>query len=105
MRAINRGVRDAVGNPEAGHRRSHAPGAYADRSAEMLRLKTTLAIEMAHPEGRRLGIARDRSSTLWAFHRADDGCGEPRRQTLRRRSLHAESFAATGERVTSLAKS
>ena len=56
VRAINRGVSDVVRNPEAGIDAVMRRAPYADRKAEMLRLRTTLAIEMAHTEGRRIGI-------------------------------------------------
>ncbi len=56
VRAINRGVADVVRDPEAGIDAVLRRAPYANRNAEMLRLRTTLAIEMAHPEGRRLGI-------------------------------------------------
>jgi NitT/TauT family transport system substrate-binding protein len=56
VRAFNRGLADVVRDPEAGIDAVMRRAAYADRDAEMLRLKTTLGIEMAHAEGKRLGI-------------------------------------------------
>lgn len=56
VRAINRGVADVVRDPAAGIDAVMRRAPFADRKAEMLRLKTTLSIEMAHAEGRRLGI-------------------------------------------------
>lgn len=56
VRAVNRGVADAVRNPEAAIDAVMRRAPHADRNAEMLRLKTTLQIEMAHAEGRRIGI-------------------------------------------------
>ncbi len=77
---------------------------YADRRAEMLRLKTTLAIEMAHPEGRRLGIGAIDPARF----------GRSIAQMAAAANLAASPSAAevftpeflppTGERVTSLAK-
>lgn len=56
VRAINRGVADTVRDPEAAIDAVMRRAPYSNRDAEMLRLKTTLQIEMAHSEGRRLGI-------------------------------------------------
>ena len=56
VRAINRGVADTVRDPEAAIASVMKRAPHADRKAEMLRLKTTLEIEMAHAEGMRLGI-------------------------------------------------
>ena len=56
LRAVNRGVADTVRDPEAAIDAVMRRAPYADRSAEMLRLRTTLAIEMAHRDGKRLGI-------------------------------------------------
>jgi NitT/TauT family transport system substrate-binding protein len=56
VRAFNRGVVEAVRDPEAAINSVMRRASYADRVSEMLRLKTTLAVEMAHSEGKRLGI-------------------------------------------------
>lgn len=56
VRAINRGVAEAVADPEAAIDAVLRRAPYADRNAEMLRLKTTLQIEMAHSEGKQIGI-------------------------------------------------
>lgn len=56
VRAFNRGVADVARDPEAGVAAVMRRAPDADRKSEMLRLKTTLTIEMAHAEGRRLGI-------------------------------------------------
>jgi NitT/TauT family transport system substrate-binding protein len=54
--ALNRGLADTVQNPQAAidSLLRHAPG--SDRDIDLRRLQGTLAIEMAHPEGRRIGI-------------------------------------------------
>lgn len=56
VRAINRGLADTVRNPQAAIESllHHAPG--SDRAVNLRRLQGTSAIEMAHPEGRRIGI-------------------------------------------------
>ncbi len=56
VRAVNRGLADTVRDPVAAidSLQRHAPG--SDRAVNMRRLQGTLAIEMAHPEGRRIGI-------------------------------------------------
>ncbi len=56
VRAINRGLVDTVREPEAAidSLLRHAPG--SDRAVNLQRLKGTLAIEMAHPEGARIGV-------------------------------------------------
>jgi NitT/TauT family transport system substrate-binding protein len=56
VRAINRAVGDTARNPEAAIESllRHAPA--SDRAVNLRRLQGTLAIEMAHPEGRRIGI-------------------------------------------------
>lgn len=64
VRAINRGVSDVARNPEAGIDAVMRRAPYADRKAEMLRLKTTLTIEMAHAEGRRIGIGAIENARL-----------------------------------------
>jgi NitT/TauT family transport system substrate-binding protein len=56
VRAFNRGVADVVRDPEAAIDAVIRRALYANRNAEMLRLKTTLQIEMAHREGSQLGI-------------------------------------------------
>lgn len=56
VRALNRGLAECVRSPEAGIDAVIRRASFADRNAEMLRLKTTFTIEMAHAEGRRLGI-------------------------------------------------
>lgn len=56
VRAINRGLQDSVRDPEAGIDAVMRRAPHADRQAEMLRLKTTFAIEMAHSEGKRIGL-------------------------------------------------
>jgi NitT/TauT family transport system substrate-binding protein len=56
VRAINRAVGDTARHPEAAIESllRHAPA--SDRAVNLRRLQGTLAIEMAHPEGRRIGI-------------------------------------------------
>lgn len=56
VRAINRGLLDTVRRPEAAidSLLRHSPG--SDRAINLGRLQGTLAIEMAHPEGGRIGI-------------------------------------------------
>ena len=56
VRAVNRGLADTVQNPSAAIEAliRHAPG--TDHAINLRRLRGTLAIEMAHPEGRRIGI-------------------------------------------------
>lgn len=56
VRAVNRGLVDTVARPEAAIDAllRRAPG--SDRAINQRRLEGTLAIEMAHPEGRRIGI-------------------------------------------------
>lgn len=56
VRAVNRGLVDTVQSPDAAIDAllRHAPG--SDRAVNLRRLQGTLAIEMAHPEGRRIGI-------------------------------------------------
>jgi NitT/TauT family transport system substrate-binding protein len=56
VRAFNRGLVAAVQDPEAGIDAVMRRAAWNDRPAEMLRLKTTYEIEMAHPDGKRIGI-------------------------------------------------
>ena len=56
VRALNRGLADAVRSPQAGIDAVMRRASFADRAAETLRLETTYSIEMAHPEGARLGI-------------------------------------------------
>ncbi|MGL4240714.1 MAG: hypothetical protein ACRCTI_06335, partial [Beijerinckiaceae bacterium] len=56
VKAVNRGVADVARDPSAGIDAVMRRAPYADRKAETLRLATTLGIEMAHAEGRRLGI-------------------------------------------------
>jgi NitT/TauT family transport system substrate-binding protein len=56
VRAANRGLAETVKDPDAAITAllRHAPG--IDRSVNLARLKGTLAMEMAHPEGARIGI-------------------------------------------------
>ncbi len=56
VRAVNRGLADTVRDPEAAISAlaRHAPG--SDRTVNLARLQGTLAMEMAHPEGARIGI-------------------------------------------------
>lgn len=56
VRAINRGLVDTAQQPQAAIDAllRHAPG--SDRGVNLRRLEGTLAIEMAYPEGRRIGI-------------------------------------------------
>lgn len=56
VRAVDRGLADTVQDPGAaiGSLLRHAPG--SDPAVNLTRLKGTLAEEMAHPEGRRIGI-------------------------------------------------
>jgi NitT/TauT family transport system substrate-binding protein len=56
VRAFNRGLADTVQDPDAAIASllRHAPG--SDRAVNLARLKGTLAAEMAHPEGARIGI-------------------------------------------------
>ena len=56
VRAINRAVGDTARTPDAAIESllRHAPA--SDRAVNLRRLQGTLAIEMAHPEGRRIGI-------------------------------------------------
>ncbi len=56
VRAINRGLVETVSNPDAAIDAllRHAPA--SDRAVNLRRLQGTLAIEMAHPEGQRIGI-------------------------------------------------
>lgn len=56
VRAFNRGLVAAVQTPEAGIDAVMRRAPWNDRPAEMLRLKTTYEIEMAHPDGKRIGI-------------------------------------------------
>ncbi len=104
VRAINRGVVDVVRNPDAGIDAVLRRAPYADRRAEMLRLKTTLAIEMAHPEGRRLGIgALDPARFERSIRQMASAAG------LARVPAASEIFTSAflppvGERVTSLAR-
>jgi NitT/TauT family transport system substrate-binding protein len=56
VRAINQGLVDTVRSPQAAidALQRHAPG--SDAALNLRRLQGTLNIEMAHPEGRRIGI-------------------------------------------------
>lgn len=56
VRAVNRGLVDTVREPDAAIDAllRHAPG--SDRAVNLRRLQGTLAMEMAHPEGARIGI-------------------------------------------------
>jgi NitT/TauT family transport system substrate-binding protein len=56
VRALNRAVADTARSPEVAidALMRHAP--YSDRAVNLRRLQGTLNIEMAHPEGRRIGI-------------------------------------------------
>lgn len=56
VRAAHRGLVDTVHQPQAAIDAllRHAPG--SDRDVNLRRLEGTLAMEMAHPEGRRIGI-------------------------------------------------
>jgi NitT/TauT family transport system substrate-binding protein len=56
VRAVNRGLVDTVREPKAAIDAllRHAPG--VDRTVNLRRLKGTLAMEMAHPEGARIGV-------------------------------------------------
>jgi len=56
VRAINQGLADTVRDPQAAIATllRHAPG--SDAAINLRRLQGTLAIEMAHPEGRTIGI-------------------------------------------------
>jgi NitT/TauT family transport system substrate-binding protein len=56
VRAVNRGLADTVQDPDAAIAAllRHAPG--TDRAVNLTRLQGTLAAEMAHPEGARIGI-------------------------------------------------
>ena len=56
VRAFNRGLAAAVQSPEAGIDAVMRRAPWSERAAEMLRLKTTYEIEMAHPDGKRIGI-------------------------------------------------
>ena len=56
VRAVNRGLADTVRDPNAAIESlvQHSPG--SGRGVNLARLKGTLGIEMAHPEGARIGI-------------------------------------------------
>jgi NitT/TauT family transport system substrate-binding protein len=56
VQAINRGLVDTVRAPEVAIEAllRHSPG--SDQAVNLRRLKGTLSIEMAHPEGARIGI-------------------------------------------------
>ncbi len=56
VRAVNRGLADTVQDPHAAIASllRQAPG--SDRGVNLTRLQGTLAMEMAHPEGARIGI-------------------------------------------------
>ena len=56
VRAFNRGLVAAVHTPESGIDAVMQRAPWSERSAEMLRLKTTYDIEMAHSDGKRIGI-------------------------------------------------
>jgi NitT/TauT family transport system substrate-binding protein len=56
VRAFNRGLVAAVQSPEAGIDAVMRRANWSERPAELLRLKTTYKIEMAHPDGKRIGI-------------------------------------------------
>ena len=56
VRAFNRGLVAAVQAPEAGIDAVMRRAPWSERPAERLRLKTTYEIEMAHPDGKRIGI-------------------------------------------------
>ncbi len=105
VRAINRGVRDAVRNPEAGIDAVLRRAPYADRRAEMLRLKTTLAIEMAHPEGRRLGIGAIDPARFGRSIAQMTAAANLAARPSAAEVFTLEFLPPTGERVTSLAKS
>jgi NitT/TauT family transport system substrate-binding protein len=56
VRAVNRGLADTLQNPVAAIEAVAARNPALNRAANLARLQGTLALEMAHPEGARLGI-------------------------------------------------
>ncbi len=56
LRAVTRGLRDTILQPDAAIDAVLARDAKANRAIEKARLQHTLAGEMAHPEGQRIGI-------------------------------------------------
>ncbi len=64
VRAVNRGVIDAVNDPEAGVRAAALLDDTMNKEAELTRLKVTFGHEMANPEGAVLGIGDVSSERL-----------------------------------------
>lgn len=56
LRAVNRGLHDVVADPAAAIDAVVRRNPALDRAANLARLSGTLALEMAHPEGARLGL-------------------------------------------------
>ncbi|MGL4324386.1 MAG: ABC transporter substrate-binding protein [Beijerinckiaceae bacterium] len=104
VRAINRGLHDAVRDPAAGIDAVMRRVPHADRAVERLRLNTTYEIEMAHSEGKRIGLgAVDEARLTRAIALIADTNG------LRRRPALEEIFVPdflppVADRVRSLAR-
>jgi NitT/TauT family transport system substrate-binding protein len=103
VRAVNRGLQLAVRDPEAGIDAVMRRAYYANRAAEALRLKTTYRIEMAHAEGKRIGIgAVDDARLTRAIALVAETNGIARRPALREIFL-PEFLPPLEQRVRSLA--
>ena len=100
VRAFNRGLKDAVQSPDAGIDAVMRRITFGDRPAEMLRLKTTF--EMAHADGKRLGIgAVDDQRLSRAIALLADTNRLARRPALREIFVH-DFLPPLNERVRSL---
>lgn len=56
IRAVNRGVHDAIADPEAAIDAVMKRAPFSSRASQMLRFTKTLEVEMSHPEGKAIGI-------------------------------------------------
>ncbi|MEP3232671.1 MAG: ABC transporter substrate-binding protein [Hyphomicrobiales bacterium] len=56
VRAVNRGIHDAITDPEAAIDAVMRRAKFSSRTSQMLRFTTTIEIEMGHKEGKRIGI-------------------------------------------------
>lgn len=64
VRAVNRGIHDAIADPEAAIDAVMRRARFSSRTSQMLRFMTTVEIEMGHKEGKRIGIGAVDSERL-----------------------------------------
>ena len=104
MRAINRGVADVVADVDAGIDAVARRNPAIDRAANRARLVGTLALEMAHPEGSRIGIGAVDPLRIATTVELMSRAKALQRPPERRRGYSTPLPAAVANRVRTLAR-